>query len=102
MESESGREPQLDYGCGTMLLIGVIMIGLISFNSFLVNQLLGASVEVAGILAQMPRLQRAFQIVGPVLILVFQYWVYDFFRDRLVYSRTGAKDQDVVTPKNPG
>lgn len=102
MESDVGREPQLDYGCGTMLLIGVIMIGLISFNSFLVNQALSASPEFAAILSGTPRLQRAVQIVGPVLLLVFQYWVFDFFRDRLVYAGKRGNDDSLTKTENNG
>lgn len=80
--SESENELQPDYGCGSILLTAIIMIGLITFNSFLVNQMVGAWSETYPGFYELPRLQRAIRIVAPVLLLVFEYWVYDLIRDR--------------------
>lgn len=82
-EAEHEEQNNLDYGCGSMLLTAIIMIGLITFNSFIVNNLVEQLVLSYAGFTELPRLQRALQIVAPVMILVFQYWIYDFFRDRL-------------------
>lgn len=82
-EPEESTDQQLDYGCGSLVLTAVIMIGLITFNSFLVNQFVDSVLSNNALFVQLPRLQRAIQIVAPVLLLIFEYWVYDFFRDRL-------------------
>lgn len=91
---------KVDYGCSYMLLWAVTMICLIAINRFMVELCLGVWQNDLPELMQHERVQLAFRTVTPLFLLIFEYWVWDFFRERLLAEsnhRPGAPDH---TPAN--
>lgn len=82
MVSENNR-PNVDYGCSFLLLLGITIVGLIALNGFMIDAFLKQGHIRLPEWVQNPRINGAIRKVVPVAMLVFEYWVFDFFRERL-------------------
>lgn len=60
----------------SLLRSGVVLVGLLFLNSFLVNTFLDTSAIVADDL----RISQTLQFFLPLLLIFLEYWVYDFLR----------------------
>ncbi|GEM_PF-1945532 len=99
MVSEDNR-PKVDYGCSFLLLLGITIIGLIALNGFVIDAFLKQGHIRLPEWVQSPKINGALRKVAPVAMLVFEYWVFDFFRERLDRDLVHDKDS-AQRPKPP-
>ena len=80
----------LQLGCGHLVALLVVTSVLLVIDTFAVSLAYQAWSEYRGPRADNPRIVQAVLIIGPLVLLFLQYWLYDRVRD-LVFK-----------PANPG
>ena len=74
--------PTADYGCGYLVWMGVVIVGMILINSSIVDLTLERWELDQPLWLEDPRIQSAVRKIAPFLLLICEYWVWDFFMDR--------------------
>ena len=75
--------PKLHTGCSYLLVVTLVACVLLVLNSFMVLAGLNAYQEYGPRELNEPRAQQAIQVALPVLLIFMEYWLYDWFIDRL-------------------
>jgi uncharacterized SAM-binding protein YcdF (DUF218 family) len=73
---KKGKSSKSGLGCGYIFLIGLVVIGLLAINGFLVKVLLDASLAIPEDL----RVTQALQFSIPVTLIFVEFWLFDFYR----------------------
>jgi|LakMenEpi03Aug12_release.lakeMendotaPanAssembly.Ray.scaffolds.fasta_scaffold429565_2 hypothetical protein len=60
----------------SVLRSGIVLVGLLFMNSFLVNTFL----DTSALLADDLRISQTLQFFLPLLLIFLEYWAYDFLR----------------------
>jgi len=81
MEQQTVRRPR--WLVWSVLRSGIVLVGLLFMNSFLVNTFLDTSAIVADDL----RISQTLQFFLPLLLIFLEYWVYDFLRRLATVNR---------------
>ena len=71
----------LQLGCGHLALLPVVTTGLLAVDTFAVSLGYQAWREYRGQRPDNPRIVQTVLIVGPLMLLFLQYWLYDRVRD---------------------
>ena len=77
-------------GCGFILLTIVVSCALLVVNSLIVSNVLVSLAEILPAIVSQQRWSQAIGFVGPVLLLVVQWWAYDVAVDWLCPMRSAA------------
>lgn len=72
----SDRTHSPGLGCLTILAIGLVVIVMLLINSLIVK----AFLDSTGALAEDHRVLQTLQFVLPVVMMVVEYWLFDFLR----------------------
>jgi len=78
----SPKSRPVDYGCSYLLWMAVVVVALIVVNGAVVELILARWALSRPGWMEDPRIVAGLGKVGPFVLLVFQYWVFDFFADR--------------------
>jgi hypothetical protein len=70
-------------GCGFTLLTALAACLLLVLNGLIVGNVYGSTAEVLPALLREPRWAQTIVFVGPVLLMVVQFWAYDVAVDWL-------------------
>jgi hypothetical protein len=81
VEQQTVRRPR--WLVWSVLRSGIVLVGLLFMNSFLVNTFLDTSAIVADDL----RISQTLQFFLPLLLIFLEYWVYDFLRRLATVNR---------------
>lgn len=73
-------------GCGYLLKLTLLISLLMILNSYLVGLVVRSSVHLLPDVLDDVRLYQFFQIFVPILLVCFQFWIYDRVKDRLIGS----------------
>lgn len=86
---------------GWLFLLGTIVIGcaLLVTNGVLVSFLLGQTLPVLPQFWRNPRVVQGILFMGPVLLLVIEWWAYDVIIDWILPIR---RDTVAATPSEQG
>ena len=76
-------------GCGFIALIVVVSCALLAVNGLIVSNVLQSTHDSLPIMLRQERWMQAISFLGPVLMLVVQWWAYDVASDWLWPMRTG-------------
>ena len=74
VEQQTVRRPR--WLVWSVLRSGIVLVGLLFMNSFLVNTFL----DTSAILADDLRISQTLQFFLPLLLIFLEYWAYDFLR----------------------
>ncbi len=72
----------VDYGCGYLVWLSIVVVALIVVNGAVVDSLLQRWYWDRPDWMEDTRMVAAIRTVAPFLLLVFEYWVFDFIADR--------------------
>lgn len=73
------------WGVFALIRTGLILIGLLLLNSFLVKTL----VDTSAMFSEDLRISQTLQFVLPLIMIFFEYWIYDFLR-RMAFEEREA------------
>ncbi len=76
-------------GCGFITLVVVVSCALLAMNGLIVSHVLRSAGESLPPVLRQARWTQAISFLGPVLMLVVQWWAYDVAIDWLWPLRTG-------------
>jgi hypothetical protein len=76
-------------GCGFVLLIVAVSCALLVVNGFIVSHLLHSTQDSLPAVIRQQRWVQTISFLGPVLMLVVQWWAYDVAVDWLWPMRSG-------------
>lgn len=71
----------LQLGCAHLLVLLIVTGGLLVIDTFAVSLAYGAWRDYRGQRVDNPRIVQAVLIIGPLVLLFLQYWIYDRVRD---------------------
>lgn len=74
MKQQTVRRPR--WPIWSVLRSGIVLVGLLFLNSFLVNTFL----DTSAIWAEDLRISQTLQFFLPLLLIFLEYWAYDFLR----------------------
>lgn len=73
----------VDYGYGHLIWLCIAIVFLIMVNGAILDLLVSNGSFGRSIWLEEPRVLAAIGKIGPFLLLVLEYWVFDYFVDRL-------------------
>jgi hypothetical protein len=84
--SQAPAQASVDYGYGHLIWLSIAIVFLIMVNGAILDLLVSSGSLGRSIWLEEPRVLAAIGKIGPFLLLVVEYWVYDYFVDRLQWS----------------
>jgi hypothetical protein len=81
----------LQLGCGHLVALLLVTSVLLVVDTFAVSLGYQAWREYRGATADNPRIVQAVLIIGPLVLLFLQYWLYDRVRDFVFRPRVDAR-----------
>lgn len=73
----------VDYGYGHLVWLCIAIVFLIMVNGAILDLLVSTGALGRSFWLEEPRVLAAIGKIGPFLLLVAEYWIYDYFVDRL-------------------
>ena len=84
--NQQSSQAAVDYGYGHLIWLCIAIVFLIMVNGAILDLLVSTGSFGRSIWLEEPRVLAAIGKIGPFLLLVVEYWVYDYFVDRLQSS----------------
>ncbi|ADB17204.1 hypothetical protein Psta_2535 [Pirellula staleyi DSM 6068] len=74
-------------GCGHLVISIAVACALLLFNGLTVSSVYSGWASRLSDFWREPRIAQSILFLGPILLLVFQWWIYDLFLDRFWPAR---------------
>jgi hypothetical protein len=81
--SQPSSSAGVDYGYGHLIWLCIAIVFLIMVNGAILDLLVSTGAFGRSIWLEEPRVLAAIGKIGPFVLLVAEYWIYDYFVDRL-------------------